>query len=55
MIDTVRGVTHIAPPDEKGICGEPITQDGVIAVPVKVHAVVRMLALARCTDPVLPR
>jgi len=35
MIDTVRGVTHIAPPDEKGICGEPITQDGVIAVPVK--------------------
>jgi len=37
MIDRVRSVTHIAPPDENGhICGEPVGADnpGVIFVPV---------------------
>jgi len=34
MIDAVRKVTHIAPADEaNAICGEVITQEGVIAVP----------------------
>ena len=32
MIDSVRAVTHIAPPDAKGnIIGEPISQEGVVA------------------------
>merc|ERR1711935_352139 len=36
MIDSVREVTHIAPPDAKGnIIGEPISQEGVIADPAK--------------------
>jgi hypothetical protein len=36
MIDAVRAVTHIAPPDSKGnIIGEPVTQEGVIVYPVK--------------------
>lgn len=36
MIDAVREVTHIAPPDSKGnIIGEPVTQEGVIVYPVK--------------------
>jgi len=34
MIDAVREVTHIAPPDEKGeIIDEPVVQEGVIAIP----------------------
>merc|ERR1712107_392037 len=34
MIDKVKTVTHIAPPDSNGkIIGEDITQDGVIGVP----------------------
>lgn len=34
MIDGVRRVTHIAPPDEKGrIIGEDVVQEGVICVP----------------------
>jgi len=34
MIEGVRRVTHIAPPDAKGlIIGEKVTQDGVIAIP----------------------
>ena len=34
MIDGVRQVTHIAPPDAKNeIIGEPVVQDGVIAIP----------------------
>jgi len=36
IIDEVRKVTHIAPPDEKGlIIGTPIAQEGVINYPVK--------------------
>lgn len=36
IIDSVRKVTHIAPPDENGkIIGEKIEQDGVINYPVK--------------------
>jgi len=36
MIDSVRAVTHIAPPDAKGnIIGEPISQEGVVAYPTK--------------------
>ena len=36
MIESVRNVTHIAPPDSKGlICGEPITQEGVVVYPTK--------------------
>ena len=35
MIDGVRKVTHIAPPDENGlIIGEKVVQDGVIAIPM---------------------
>lgn len=35
MIDSVRNVTHIAPPDDNAlICGEPVPQEGVIRVPV---------------------
>ena len=34
MIDAVRKVTHIAPPDAKGlIIGEAVVQEGVIAIP----------------------
>ena len=34
MIDAVRRVTHIAPPDEHGqIIGEAVVQEGVIAIP----------------------
>mmetsp|Transcript_77174 Transcript_77174/g.152996 ORF Transcript_77174/g.152996 Transcript_77174/m.152996 type:complete len:358 (-) Transcript_77174:306-1379(-) len=34
MIDAVRKVTHIAPPDDKGlIIGETVVQEGVIAIP----------------------
>ena len=34
IIDRVRTVTHIAPPDEKGlIIDEPVVQEGVIAIP----------------------
>ena len=34
MIDAVRRVTHIAPPDAKGnIIGEKVVQEGVIAIP----------------------
>mmetsp|Transcript_132939 Transcript_132939/g.231032 ORF Transcript_132939/g.231032 Transcript_132939/m.231032 type:complete len:403 (+) Transcript_132939:60-1268(+) len=34
MIEAVRKVTHIAPPDEKGlIIGEKVAQDGVIEIP----------------------
>ena len=34
MIDAVRKVTHIAPPDPAGkIIGEPVTQEGVITYP----------------------
>jgi len=34
IIDAVRAVTHIAPPDAKGnIIDEPVVQDGVIAIP----------------------
>ena len=34
MIDSVRKVTHIAPPDDKGeIIGEKVQQEGVIFVP----------------------
>jgi len=34
MIEHVRKVTHIAPPDEKGlIIGEEVVQEGVIAIP----------------------
>ncbi|CAE7477022.1 unnamed protein product [Symbiodinium pilosum] len=36
IIDSVRKVTHIAPPDGKGlIIGEPISQEGVINYPLK--------------------
>lgn len=36
IIDSVRLVTHIAPPDEKGqIIGEPLEQEGVINYPLK--------------------
>lgn len=36
IIDSVRKVTHIAPPDENGnIIGAPLEQDGVINYPVK--------------------
>lgn len=36
IIDSVRKVTHIAPPDEKGnIIGEPLQQEGVINYPLK--------------------
>ncbi len=36
IIDSVKTVTHIAPPDEKGrIIGEPLEQDGVINYPLK--------------------
>ncbi|HIF9512224.1 TPA: M14 family metallopeptidase [Photobacterium damselae] len=36
IIDSVRHVTHIAPPDQDGnIIGEPITQEGVINYPLK--------------------
>ncbi|MEJ2762906.1 M14 family metallocarboxypeptidase [Photobacterium sp. MCCC 1A19761] len=36
IIDAVRSVTHIAPPDSDGkIIGEPITQEGVINYPTK--------------------
>ena len=36
MIDAVKRVTHIAPPDEAGnIIGSPIVQEGVINYPVK--------------------
>jgi hypothetical protein len=36
MIDSVRNVTHIAPPDASGtILDMPLTQEGVIAVPVQ--------------------
>ncbi|KPA53236.1 peptidase [Photobacterium leiognathi subsp. mandapamensis] len=36
IIDEVRHVTHIAPPDDNGnIIGEPITQEGVINYPLK--------------------
>jgi len=36
MIDSVRKVTHIAPPDDKGlIIGAPLTQEGVIVYPAK--------------------
>ncbi|WP_144393363.1 M14 family metallopeptidase [Pleionea sediminis] len=36
IIDNVREVTHIAPPDETGkIIGEPISQEGVINYPMK--------------------
>ena len=36
IIDAVRRVTHIAPPDENGnIIGEPITQEGVIEYPLE--------------------
>ena len=36
MIDSVRKVTHIAPPDDKGlIIGAPVTQEGVIVYPAK--------------------
>lgn len=36
IIDAVRKVTHIAPPDPKGrIIGEPICQEGVINYPIK--------------------
>jgi hypothetical protein len=36
MIESVRAVTHIAPPDSNGnIIGEPVTQEGVIVYPVK--------------------
>ena len=34
IIEAVRGVTHIAPPDKNGnIIGEKVVQDGVIAIP----------------------
>jgi len=34
IIERVRGVTHIAPPDENGlIIGEPVVQEGVIVIP----------------------
>ena len=34
IIDRVRSVTHIAPPDENGlIIDEPVVQEGVIAIP----------------------
>jgi len=34
IIDSVRNITHITPPDADGtICGEPITQEGVFIVP----------------------
>eukprot|EP00937_MAST-01D_sp_MAST-1D-sp2_P003542 g3542.t1 len=34
ILDAVRAVTHVAPPDSSDkICGEPTTQDGVICVP----------------------
>ena len=34
MIEAVRRVTHIAPPDEHGqIIGEDVVQEGVIAIP----------------------
>lgn len=36
VIDSVRKVTHIAPPDDKGnIIDEPVVKEGVIVVPVK--------------------
>ncbi len=36
VIDSVRHVTHIAPPDEKGrIIGEPLEQEGVINYPLR--------------------
>ncbi|MBP2698737.1 M14 family metallopeptidase [Photobacterium lucens] len=36
IIDEVRHITHIAPPDDNGnIIGEPITQEGVINYPLK--------------------
>lgn len=34
IIDAVRKITHITPPDSNGaICGETITQEGVLVVP----------------------
>jgi len=34
MIDAVRGVTHIAPPDaDCTLCGEDVVQEGVIGIP----------------------
>ena len=36
IVDAVRAVTHIAPPDANGnIIGEPITQEGVIEYPLE--------------------
>jgi len=36
VIDSVKLVTHIAPPDEKGmIIGAPLEQEGVINYPLK--------------------
>jgi hypothetical protein len=46
MIEAVRAVTHIAPPDSKGnIIGEPVTQEGVIVYPVK-----SLFLCSSCTD-----
>jgi len=36
IVEAVRKVTHIAPPDQDGtILGEPVTQDGLILIPSK--------------------
>jgi hypothetical protein len=46
MIESVRAVTHIAPPDSKGnIIGEPVTQEGVVVYPVKT-----LFLCSSCTD-----
>jgi hypothetical protein len=50
IIDSVRKVTHIAPPDSEGkIIGVPIEQEGVINYPVKELSLCAGISMAKFT------